>query len=289
MPLSMPLPRDAQGRAVVRSSRVQDPAPVGRPPSWQLLKKQWGVKLWQVRIATVRAHLADGCTEFEVVQRTGWEIKEIRAIIEGMVVEEETTQHGALNLKPGEAYLRYMLRMGQAVKDLDVLIKEGKGHGAKALHAMVGAVKAKVDIFERVLKMGQDMGLVQRAPKEHHHVAILLNMEDKELRTELRGELKNLKRLMASGCPWDGHGVKNQLVQDAEFVVASGEKALVTSVGPSMPDMPAVLEGPGAGRPARAKGGIAKRAGAARIRRIKTTRGAEQEFAPGPGLGVDSH
>jgi len=83
------------------------------------------------------------------------------------VMREATVQLEAQDA--GVTYIRYTLSQLTVARQLNDLIKDFSN--SKQYNALVGALRAKSDIIDRVLKVGQDMGFVRRVPEGHFIVS----------------------------------------------------------------------------------------------------------------------
>jgi hypothetical protein len=66
------------------------------------------------------------------------------------------------------------------------------------LSAKVGAIRAKSDIVDKIVKFGQDIGLIDRRPEERRILAgvMVADMSNKQLRGMITSELANLDKMV---------------------------------------------------------------------------------------------
>lgn len=96
----------------------------------------------------------------------------------------------------GEVFVEYMLNQKRCISDLEGMAE--RFGSARHYSALVGSVKARSDIYDKVIKMGQDLGLLERRPERKEIVAgvLVAKMDDQQLRDVILGELRNLDELM---------------------------------------------------------------------------------------------
>jgi len=100
-----------------------------------------------------------------------------------------------------EVYAQYVLAQSACVRDLLVVgSKDLKPNASKA--AWVSAIKARSEIFDRVIRMGQELGLIEKREVEGGkgtsvNVGVVLSgLSDGELRGEVVRELGNLNKIV---------------------------------------------------------------------------------------------
>lgn len=107
--------------------------------------------------ARFRICLIEEVDDEEMADRLGltWEeVDELRTKFyehEASIVRGESTEH---------TYVRYLLDQRSCIADLDKVI--GDYDKDKNVSAIVSAVRAKSDIIDRMIKTGQDFGLIEK-------------------------------------------------------------------------------------------------------------------------------
>lgn len=110
------------------------------------------------------------------------------------------------HLDSGTVYSDYLLKAKQNTKDLDKLINTTNIRSAQGSEkaSYVAAIKLRTEINDKVVKMGQDLGFIDRKAKEldvNVDGAVDFNFQsksDKEIRAEIEAEKKRLNQI-ASG------------------------------------------------------------------------------------------
>jgi len=111
----------------------------------------------RMALARLRGAMVEGLNDDEIAERVGiaWEeVAELKRKLldaEAEAARAEPTEH---------TYARYVLDQRQCIKELDTIIDDYEKE--KNVSAIVGAVRAKSDILDRVLKSGQELGLVRK-------------------------------------------------------------------------------------------------------------------------------
>lgn len=121
----------------------------------------------RMAFAKMRGCLVEGLTEDQMCERFGlsWDdVDEIRRQCldeEAEVIRHRSTEH---------TYVQYCLEMRRCIDDLekvgiDYIDSKDSEDGTTAkvnVSGYVGAVRARADIIDRIIKTGQDFGLIER-------------------------------------------------------------------------------------------------------------------------------
>ncbi len=122
------------------------------------------------------------------------------------VLEKEATR--VRNMPTEHVYVEYCLNQMACIKDLTELYDQAKLQ--KNGNAGVGAVRARSDIFDKLIKRGQEFGVLEKRPEEKRIVAGVLvgQLTNDQLRAAITNELSDLNQLV------DTYGEKNILDVD---------------------------------------------------------------------------
>lgn len=95
-----------------------------------------------------------------------------------------------------EIYAEYVLNQLTCVRDLLRIQKDFKGE--KNASALVGAVRARSDIFDKIVDRGQDLGFISKAPERKHITGgvLVAEMSNSELRKAILTELQTVQTMM---------------------------------------------------------------------------------------------
>lgn len=99
--------------------------------------------------------------------------------------------------KPTEhVYVQYTIDQAQNIKDLTMMLEDFKS--TKQYNAMVGAVRARAEIYNKLIEMGQSFGLIRKEPDKKEIIAgmFIADMTNRQLKTAITGELTDLNVLM---------------------------------------------------------------------------------------------
>jgi len=148
----------------------------------------------KLAIAQYRACRALLWTREQILEETGWS-RQWLASVERLAREEDSVllEKGA---DPVEIFTEYREAQLLAARELEDLAQIFRS--SKQFSALVGAVKARSEILDKIIKTGQELGLIRRAAKEIR-VRGKVNYETKtikELRLLLRGEFEEMQRLI---------------------------------------------------------------------------------------------
>lgn len=94
-------------------------------------------------------------------------------------------------------YVQYILDQAHNIKELTTMIKEfGE---SKQYNAMVGAIRLRSDLHDRILTKGQECGVIHRQPERKEVVAgvLVADLNNNQLRGTLQRELSAITRLMS--------------------------------------------------------------------------------------------
>ena len=95
-----------------------------------------------------------------------------------------------------EIYAEYVLQQAACIRDLTGLA--ATAHGKKDARALIAAVTARSNIYDKIIKTGQDFGIIEKKA-ERREIAlgvVLANLSDEDLRGRISGELTGIKDLM---------------------------------------------------------------------------------------------
>jgi len=95
-----------------------------------------------------------------------------------------------------EVYVDYTLKQTQNIKDLTRML--GAFEETKQHAAMVGAVRARSDILDKIIAKGQEFGFIEKKPETKVIAGVIVSqLSTHELRKAIAGELGQLEKLMS--------------------------------------------------------------------------------------------
>jgi len=147
-----------------------------------------------LRSAYAKLHslLIQGWTDEEIAEEIGIQFSDYEILKtkffdkQSEITREKTTEH---------TYVQYMIEQKACIADLDNLIAEYDT--SKNQSAYVGAIKAKSDILDKIIKMGQELGLVERNSDSGRLVAgqAIVNLTNVELKQFVLGEIQAVNEM----------------------------------------------------------------------------------------------
>ena len=143
-------------------------------------------------VAALRVFIAQGTPVDRILEATGWTAETLGSLQAELFAEEERLRVGR---RPEDVFVEYSLRTEDNVAALDDLIEQF--HDSRQGSALVGAIKAKQDLYNQVIKLGQELGLVKKEPNKHVH--LVGNMSDPELRVYINRKLRRIRELSDRG------------------------------------------------------------------------------------------
>lgn len=143
-------------------------------------------------IATLYNGLSEGMTDKEVFEEMGITAEDYKALkismLEGKAEE--------LRSKPHEhTYVEYLISQSANIRDLTSIID--KMDSKEQYASMVGAVRARADILDRLIEKGQAFGLIHKKAERKEIVAgvVVSELSDPQLKKLILGELSMLNDL----------------------------------------------------------------------------------------------
>lgn len=144
-------------------------------------------------INKLRAWTASGFTPDEIVDRSGWTEEKLAEVRAELFAREEMEVVGR---RTEDVFVDYVMRTRANIRQLDEILEDLRM--TKQGSAMVGAVKAKQDLMDRVLNRGQEFGLIEKKPERSQIGIVVANMDDLALREMLVNEMNQLRSMMDS-------------------------------------------------------------------------------------------
>lgn len=143
-------------------------------------------------IARVLEMLGEGKTDVEIRDDLGLD-QDGYDLLKRKMYEVEGDRIRGRSIE--ETFIDYMTDQRACVKELDDIAKAFAGN---QLSAKVGAIRAKSDIVDKIVKFGQDIGLIDRRPEEKRILAgvMVADMSNKQLRGMITSELANLDKMV---------------------------------------------------------------------------------------------
>jgi hypothetical protein len=140
--------------------------------------------------------LSQGKNKDDIAEEIGIGAEKVESLIKRLIdFKTEEYQN-----KPIEhTYFEYVINQLKNIADLTKLINKNinKKSSTRSLSAVVGAIKARSEIHERILKSGQECGVIRRAPdrKETVHGVYIAELTAADLKHAIVSQYEKLKKL----------------------------------------------------------------------------------------------
>jgi hypothetical protein len=129
--------------------------------------------------------LVNGTSEEEILKTLGIDRAQL-AKLQDTLFSEQSFE--VASEKPERTFARYRIDQRRNIHALDQLVEELDGN--TQYNAVVGAIRLRSDLQDRIIKMGQELGVIKKAAIEtnHNHTLGLLigQMTQGELRTQIK-------------------------------------------------------------------------------------------------------
>lgn len=98
------------------------------------------------------------------------------------------------DVKTEQVYVEYCMAQRGCIHDLDVVLKTKN----VPMTAYVGAVKARSEILDKMIKFGQDVGIIAKAPDKKQIVAgvVVTQLSNEELKAAITDQIAGLNQLV---------------------------------------------------------------------------------------------
>lgn len=168
----------------------------------------------------LRACFSEGMTREEIMVLMGLNDSQVATVEKRLLANDGQKR---LAMTTAHRYYVYCLQQEQCIRDLDYFVEQtyraiknwndaAKAYGtpgvarkvlgnAPSQQAAVIAIKAKSDIFDRTIKIGQDMGVIQKRAKEVRvsGQVNLAALPTEQLRKTLQKKLSQFEELVGKG------------------------------------------------------------------------------------------
>lgn len=166
----------------------------GKPGSKKVGKSKYTAKDLRMRLAELRSHLAMGKSDEQIAEEMSLGVESYISL-KRELMRQETIRIQTASAE--EIYIEYSLRQGQLIRELSDMV--GTFTKNSNYNALVGAVRAKSDILDKIIKTGQDMGILVKAPERKMILqgVVVAEMGNNQLRKMIAGELQSLATIVS--------------------------------------------------------------------------------------------
>jgi hypothetical protein len=146
-------------------------------------------------IIQLRACVALGWTRDQILEETNWNLQRLMCTERYLAEEDRRIWEKADPIAIFAEYREHQILCAKELEDLAMYFKD-----SRQFSSLVGAVKAKSDVLDKIIKVGQELGVVKRAAKE---ISIrgqvdVRTLSVAELRVHLEKEVSGLQKLLES-------------------------------------------------------------------------------------------
>lgn len=101
-----------------------------------------------------------------------------------------------LNMNEMERYVEYCRSQTKIIRDMENIKVEFKR--SKQYNALVGASRLQSDIYDKMIKIGQELGIILKTPESVNIIGGLdvRSLSDVQIRNEIRDELETSRELL---------------------------------------------------------------------------------------------
>lgn len=180
--------------------------------------------------------LLDGNTDKEIIELTGLEAEAYKALRQKML-EEKAAE---LQAKPAEhVYVEYIIWQTQGIVDLTKMLD--KFRETKQYNAMVGAVRVRAELYDKLIAKGQEFGVFKKTPERKEIVGglVLADLSSDKLRAMVTGALSELDKLMRRYGDTDFIDIEAGPVHHGPRLLEDGGAVIEVAEAPPAKDDPA--------------------------------------------------
>lgn len=140
-----------------------------------------------------RACTALGWSREQILEETGWSLQRLQALEQITKDEDRRIWNQVDPVNIYADYREQQLLCAHELEDLAVVFRNGK-----QFSALVSAIKARSEVFDKIIKIGQELGLIKRAAREVNlrGSVDVRSLSIAELRVHLSKEVSGLRRML---------------------------------------------------------------------------------------------
>jgi hypothetical protein len=235
--------------------------------------------------------LLEGNTDKEIIELTGLEAEAYKHLRQRLV-EEKAAE---LTSKPAEhVYVEYLIWQSQGIVDLTKMMDQFRK--TKQYNAMVGAVRVRAELYDKLIAKGQEFGVFKKTPERKEIVGgfVLADLTSDKLRTMVTHAVSDLDKLMKRYGDADIIEISSGPTHHGPRLIEASGEAVEVPEAPMAKDDPlpeakgtkVFTEAPSIVAAPKAKGKSAKRVKARTSRQSSKARGRRPDSAIGAGRSV---
>lgn len=214
-------------------------------------------------IAELKGLMGAGQTDYEAAESMNLDAKTYNSLKRQLYDEMKAELAGR---PTEEVYADYVIQQQSCIRDLDDVIARF-GDSAQ-VNGVVGALRAKSDILERVISMGQSFGIIEKIPEKKQIVGgfLVAQLDNAALRALITEQLNSLQQIVGHYGNADlfGNPIDEPKSLPAAPLAPQGANGQDTRHAPMAPPTFNAQ-----GKPAQSIGGTKKAAGARAVNAIR--------------------
>jgi hypothetical protein len=149
---------------------------------------------YRKQLLALLGHYADGASDEEVQELMDLSAVQLLRLKKKLYdqeaerIRETPTEHH---------YIDYVIKQTACVKALTGLLDDAKAQ--KNANASVGAIRARSEIFDKIIKVGQEFGILEKKPEEKRIIAgvAVAQLDNTQLRQAITGAIVTMNDLVS--------------------------------------------------------------------------------------------
>lgn len=144
--------------------------------------------------ATIYGRMVEGEPEAEIMDHLGFDVETFREARRYML----EIRSEEIRTRPHEhTYVEYLIEQRRNLHDLNTMIKACDS--TKHSNALVGAIRLRADIYDRIIERGQEFGFIRKVPERKELVGglIIADMSASELNLAIAKQLKDIQGMIS--------------------------------------------------------------------------------------------
>lgn len=159
-------------------------------------------------IISIYTRMGKGWSDKKIMKKMGLDAEDFAAIKSAMF---DAKAEEIRSMPEEHMYVRYIIEQNINIKDLTEIIK-GFDPEKKSHNAIVGAIRARSEILDKIIAKGQEFGLIKKTPTRKEIIAgvVVGELSDNQLKTGITDALKYLGGLVKT------YGSKDKFLELSE-------------------------------------------------------------------------
>lgn len=172
--------------------------------------------------ATIFNEMINGSTDAEIMDLLGVDAETYNELRRYMLEAKSES----LRTQPREhTFAEYLINQTQNVRDLTGLINNLDAK--KQYNAIVGAIRVRADIYDKIIARGQEFGIIKKEPDRKEVVGgiVVADLSAADLKKAITGEMKSLHDMIGAFGEGDLKSLPSAPLHYGEAVTVESPKA----------------------------------------------------------------